>query len=431
MSNKQIKEFIMKKKYSLLAVIMLLFVLGIAGKTLYEKFLSISHFYVSISGKVVDEKGNLLENVTIKIIRYHSYLKNKGGTPHKNIELIKNNNKFKVSGKVSGISILAGKKGYHPAKFSIYIGEVLEMREQEVEEGVKSGKIKRPAPEDSYKLYENMKYENHDIVLTLRKVNTNSAKLLEYDWKRYHLMLNKDKQKMGVKFTDEPTSRDIDDISLVMGENNEGKLDCWLETAENGGIVFIKPALSIYEMFEAPETGYRQKINIKELDPDTNSFYLKTAEGKYVKGIIDSPLFDPEKKLADLSIDPCAIQPDGSRYLETVNTDLLDEIFEPEDEDGEENDEKEDIDDKPKRETKEEFAKTALIIGVYPDGRVKIKNEIVPLDELDSLLKKHGATAESKVMIEEAEYGYSVKTDILEKVEEKIRKYGIMKIRFR
>jgi hypothetical protein len=318
---KKIKKIIMKRKFIVTVSIVFLFVLiGLGGPTALEMMKKMTNVDFSLSGKVVDENGDLLDEVILKQIYHTPTFKAPDFASKKTIKKNIINGAFDVNWHGSAVELFFGKKGYHPAKYSIFGTQVRRMTEKEmVAKKIRDQKEKA-------NLYMNMKHQKDDIVITLRKIGKDPVKLLKRDYKRYTLGLRNGKKNAGVKFTDKPKTSDKNDLSLVLGEDDNGNVKAWLETPEEGGIIFVKPYLDIHQMFEAPEDGYQQKININELNREKNSFYLKTPEGLYVKGVIASASFTAKKGSALVRIFRSAIQPDKSRNLESIDEKLLKEI---------------------------------------------------------------------------------------------------------
>jgi hypothetical protein len=338
MLNKRIKEYIMRRKMLLIvSSVVLLSVVGFGGLTYLEIAKLVGYYTVEVNGKVVDENGNPLDDVRMKVI----YSK-PGFTPpdfqgEKTIEHKNISRQFNLKWWGNSISIRVGKKGYHPVK--AYFSKSFDERQKEINQAISTGKIEKPSQDEWYRPYANQKYD-FDVVIKLRKIGANPIPLLDDgDWRRYRPKLEKP-GRIGVKFTDDTKPDDKYDVSLLMGEEN-GKLNAWIETPKNGGIIIL-PEQNIHEMFEAPEFGYQQNVYLGTFGNVAHSYYLKTAGGRYVKGHISGG-FNPARKFypanAEVNFAPCAIQPDGSRSLETINTDLMYQLFEPEDE-GEETEDK-------------------------------------------------------------------------------------------
>lgn len=290
--------------------------LSVADDISYYNLLMKQHVHFKLIGQVVDGDNNPLEDVKLKITKYHFNPESTKLAESEEESLV--NETFDLNFQdLVAIKIIASKEGYLNSTFEANSNNLLLNRMTEIQSEVENGNIQRPQNfEEIYNLLSGLQYEDASIRLTLVK---SKGRIIEFSKQRFSFEVDDEKKVHKIEIRDAlgTVTKPAVFLEFVFDESGDVQSKLFLGTI-NAGINVIKPALNIHDMKEAPDEGYIEKTEISNYVPKEEfSFFIKTSNGKYGKGVANLRYFDIKRKEAKLVVTHFAFQDDNTRYVET------------------------------------------------------------------------------------------------------------------
>jgi|GEM_PF-6623397 len=274
-----------------------------------------------LKGVVPDDEGKKLDDVKLEItILRFDHRKQANTKTYQEIVVDKTLDLFFDDATV--VKITAKKQGYHPQDFRASYLELFLSKQSKVESGIASGEIKSPKNQTEVaKLYQDIEYVNESIMLTLREIR---SELLEVKGKSVMLKVSKERPISKGFLDDEREGADHDFFLQYVDQSPDlGKPRLILGAPTGGGIIVFGDISNIDSIYEAPESGYEQEVDISnEGDDELFSFVVKTPDGKFGKAKVGLLYFNPDRGEGKILITERAIQLSGlgNRKLETITS---------------------------------------------------------------------------------------------------------------
>lgn len=290
--------------------------LSVADDNFYYGLLMKQHVHFKLIGLVVDGDNNPLEDVKLKIIKYHFNPETTEIFESEEETIINATFDLNVQD-IAAIKIIAFKEGYLNATFEANSNNLLINRMTDIQSEVEKDNIQRPQNyEELYNLLSELQYEDTSIRLTLIK---SKGRIIDLSKQRFSFEVDGENKVHKIEIRDAigTVTKPAIFLEFVLDESGDVQNRLFLGTI-NAGINVIKPALNIHDMKEAPDEGYIEKIEISNYIPKEEfSFFIKTSNGKYGKGVANLRYFDIKRKEAKLVVTHFAFQNDNTRYVET------------------------------------------------------------------------------------------------------------------